>query len=316
MVKPVIPETTFNQPLLGGKFGRDSLLPVPDAEDTEIKINFINYKTSELDDVQYYLFLNEYHDMMMELYKDVYLCEDLIRRTNEQGDEELVTRERQEEEQNALWEQHLSKFQKQLIITIDKAIVPRINDSVGEMLVASIDNKVVKKDVLESMVEYAANNGEITSSGDLEIADAKFNDPRLEKYIFDFVSTAFKNPQIDKFNNLYKKYIFVSRWRCFEQLSLNRILPMEDFDEKVRSKLNWDEENKQKNKQKNKLKKNSEVAEAEEGKNYYPYPSTLLLWALSPDDTSTEWFRILESDSFSKAYEDKEKYKEILNQND
>lgn len=90
---------------------------------------------------------------------------------------------------------------------------------------------------------------------------------------------------------------------------------MEDFDEKVRRNVNWDEEKKHKRRL-DESKDESSNAEAEEGKDYYPYPSTLILWALSPDDTSTEWFRLIESDSFSKAYADKEKYKEILNQND
>lgn len=317
LIKPVIPETTFNQPLLGGKFGREDLLPIPDAENTIISINFINYKTRDITDKEYFLYLNQHHKMVLKLFDDVDLVEHLIRRTKPTGEEELVTKEQQEIEQEIKWKKHLRDFQSSLSSSIKEAIVPRIHDTVGEILVSSIDGKLVENDVMEPVVQYAANNGEITSSADLELTDVKINDPRAVKYVTQFVSSAFKNEQVDKYNYLYKKYIFVTRWRCFDYYPLNRILPMEDFDEKVRSQLVYEEEQIAKNKKHG--KKQAEVshdAEQEYRPESRPYPSSLLLWALSPDDSSTEWFRLLDSDYFKEAYEEKEKYKEILNQND
>lgn len=306
-IKPVIPETMFNQPLLGGKFGREALLPIPDAEDTQININYIPYKMGDIKDKEYFLFMNEHHNLMMELFKDVDLLENLVRRTNESGEEELVTKEEQEKEQEELWEKHLAYFQKALSLAIDDKIVPRINDSVGEFLVSSIDGKVVEEDVLKTMVDFSSNNGEITSSADMELLDIKINDQRVGQYLAPYVATPFKNTQIDRYNYLYKKYIFVTRWRCFEQFSLNRILPMEDFDEKIRIQRVYDEEQKVKGRK---------PVEKDGGNEYIPFTSTLLLWALSDDDSSAEWFRLLDSNHFREALDDKESYKEILNQND
>lgn len=317
LIKPVIPETTFNQSLLGGKFGRETLLPVPDAVDTQININYIPYKIGEIGDKEYFIFLNEHHELVMELYKDVELCESLIRRTLENGEEILVTREEQEEEQEKLWKQHLANFQHELSYAIAEKIVPRINASVGEILVASIDGRLVADDVLETMVNYAASNGEFTSSGDMELLDVKINDTRAVKYLEPYVDTSFKNSQVDRYNYLYKKYIFVTRWRCFEQFSLNRILPMEDFDEKVRTQMIYEEEVKSKGKTKAKALQ-AELANVVEDTNpeYFPYASTLLLWALAPDDSSAEWFRIIDTAHFGEALKDKEIYKGILNQKD
>lgn len=321
-VKPVIPETTFCQPLLGGKFGHEGLLPTPDAENTIININYINYKTSEITDSEYYLFMNQHHNLLLKLYDDVEIFDNITRRPGPGGEEVLVTREQMESEQDDKWKGKLKEFQENLSETIKESIVPRINDTVGEILVNSIDSKIVAEDVLQPMVEYAANNGEITSSADLELTDVKVNDPRAIRYLFPFVSSAFKNPQVDKYNFLFKKYIFLTRWRCFDYFPLNRILPMEDFDEKVRSQLVYEEEQLAKHKRKDDKRfgkhKTENVISEPDGpkKEYFSYPSSLLLWALSPDDSSTEWFRLLDSDYFKEAYEEKEKYKEILNQND
>lgn len=311
LIKPVIPETIFNQSLLGGKFGRDALLPIPDAVDTQININYIPYKIGDIRDKEFFLFMNEHHNMVMELFEDVELCENIIRRTKPDGEEELVTKEQQEKEQEDIWKKHLANFHENLSYAIKDKIVPRINASVGEILVASIDGKVVSDDVLEIMVDYAASNGEFTSSGDMELMDVKINEARAEKYILPYVATTFKNSQVDRYNYLYQKYIFVTRWRCFEQFSLNRILPMEDFDEKIRTQLVYEEEKKAKNQ-----KKESDLTDSKEKCDYFPYASTLLLWALSPDDSSAEWFRIIDSAYFREALEDKDIYKEILNQND
>ena len=303
-VKQVVPETMFNQPLLGGKFGHEYLLPTPEGEDTQININYIPYKTSELLDRHYYLFMNEHYNMVMGLFKDVEICENLERRTNDEtGKEELITMEQQEKEQEDKFKNHLKVFQTQLSQQIKNSIVPRINDSVGEKLVSSIDSKLVGVDVLEPCVKYASNNGEMTSTADLELLDIKINDPRVEQYIIPYSSHIFKNPQLDKYNYLYKKYIFITRWRCYEQLPLNRILPLEDFDEQAMNSCIYGYNDKNRD-------------DGDEDNQYYPYPSTLLLWSLAPDDSSAEWFRLIDSEFFQDAYEDKEKYKEIINPKD
>lgn len=314
LAKAVIPETMFNQPLLGGQFGREKLLPTPEAENTVISINFTNYKTGEISDKEYFMFMNQHHRMIHRLFDDVDLCENLIRRTKPTGEEELVTKEQQEQEQEEKWRDHKRDFHKELSKTVQGAIVPRINDTVGEVLVNAIDGKLVEMDIMEPLMQYAANNGEITSSADLELTDVKINDPRAVKYLMPYVSSPFKNSQVDRYNHLYKKYIFVTRWRCFDYFPLNRILPMEDFDEKVRSQLVWeDEQNAKKMKYEH---GRADEENHEEDTKFVPYPSSLLLWALSPDDSSTQWFRLLDSENFHEAYEEKEKYKEILNQND
>ena len=41
--KPLFAESMFNQPLIGGKYGEDQLLPEKEADDAEVRINYIRY---------------------------------------------------------------------------------------------------------------------------------------------------------------------------------------------------------------------------------------------------------------------------------
>ena len=170
------------------------------------------------------------------------------------------------------------------------------------------------------MISYAATNGEVTSSADIEFTDAKMNDKRVVDDIIPYLSAPNKQMQDDKYNQVYRKYIFITRWRCFNHFNLNRILPTEDFDEKARRNLIYEEEVKAKkgeskykyrSMQEEKIKK-----EHEEGLKYHPRTSSLLLWALCPDDSSSEWFRLFDSEFFAEAYDDKNIYRKTLNQND
>ena len=78
---------------------------------------------------------------------------------------------------------------------------------------------------------------------------------------------------------------------------LNRILPTEDFDG-------------------NEYGKKVVAAQSDEEEQYSPRPSSLLLWSLSLFDASTEWYRLFDATFLDEAYEDKQIYRRIMNQND
>lgn len=254
----------------------------------------------------------------MDLFRDVELCENLIRRVKDNGEEELLTKEQQEQEQLTAWNKHKQEFLKNLRSSIKDAFLPREDATVGEKLHHYCSSTPDKIDVLKPMIAFAATNGELTSSADMEYTDAKMNDKRVENYILPYISSASNQMQSDKYNKVYGKYIFITRWRCFEHFSLNRILPTEDFDEKVRKQLVYEEEIKVTGKKKANRSMEEEKIRKEhhEGESYIPKTSSLLLWALCPDDSSSEWFKLFNSEFFAEAYSDKNTYREILNQND
>ena len=318
--KPLFPVSMFNQPLIGGVFGKDKLLPEKEADDAEVRINYIRYKLSELTKVEYFLFINQNRNIIMELFKDVALCENLIRRVNDNEEEELVTKEQQEKEQKEAWERHRETFHKSLRETTKEALLPREDSTVGEKLHHYCSTTPERAGVLKPMIAYAATNGEVTSSADMEFMDVKMNDKRVVDDIVPYIPSANNQMQDDKYNKTYKKYIFITRWRCFSHFNLNRLLPTEDFDEKIRRERVYEDEDeakksgakpKYRSMEKEKVKKDHE-----EGVEYSPRVSSLLLWSLCPDDSSSEWFRLFDSEFFAEAYADKNTYRRILNQND
>ena len=318
--KPLFPESMFNQPLIGGKFGKEKLLPEKEADDAEVRINYTRYKLSTLTKVEYFMFINQNRNMIMELFKDVSLCENLIRRIKDNGEEELVTKEQREKELHVAWEKHRDAFHHQLRSSMKDALMKREDSTVGEKLHHYCSSSPENADVLRSMIFYAATNGEVISSADIEFTDAKMNNKQVAEHILPYVSSANNHMQDDKYNRIYEKYIFITRWRCFNHFNLNRILPTEDFDEKIRRERVFEEEikdnksdkkSKYRSMDKEKIKK-----EHPEGMEYHPRPSSLLLWSLCPVDSSSEWFRLFDSEFFAEAYEDKNVYRQVLNQND
>lgn len=318
--EPLFPISMFNQPLIGGKYGEDYLLPEKEADDTEVRINYIRYKLSEISKVEYFLFINQNKNIIMDLFQDVKLCENLIRRVKENGEEELVTKEQQEKELQIAWEIHRNEFDQDLRAAVKNAILPHEDSTVAEKLYHFCSTTPDKVDVLKSMIAYAATNGELTSSADMEYTDVKMNDKRIESYIIPYISSASTQMQSDKYNKVYRKYIFITRWRCFEHFNFNRILPTEDFDEKIRRQRVYEEEIKVAKKKCKETYRSTEEANEEkehpDGLVYVPKISSLLLWALCPDDSSSEWFRLFDSEFFAEAYEDKNTFRKILNQND
>lgn len=317
---PLFPESMFNQPLVGGKFANELLLPEKEADDAEVRINYIRYKLSELTKSDYFLLINQNKSIVKDLFADVRLTENLIRRVKDNGEEELVTKEQQDSELQNMWEKHKETFYQQLCATVKDALMPREASTVGEKLYQYCTTAPDREDILKQMVYHAATNGEVTSSADREYSDTKMNDPRVDEFIRPFVSAVNCQMQTDKYNKVYRKYIFVTRWRCFEHFNLNRILPSEDFDEKIRRQQVYAEEIRAKA---NKGKKQYRSMEEEkvqkdhpDGMVYNRKTSSLLLWALCPDDSSSEWFRLFDSEFFAEAYEEKKTFRKILNQND
>lgn len=315
--KPLFPVTMFNQPLISGQFGDEELLPENEADDSDVRINYIRYKLNELRKTEYFMLINQYKSLVAGLFRDVKLCENLLRRVNEAGEEILVTKDQQEQELEEKWKAHLAEFHEQLMKMTDDVILPRENATVGEKLHAYCVSSR-REDILRTMISFAATNGEVTSSADKEFTDAKLNDKRVEEYILPYVASASKQMQIDKYNTMYGKYIFITRWRCFERFNFNRILPTEDFDEMVHRQMVY--EAKMKAKERRQEDQPATVEDALKQKSgsgvYRPRPSSLLLWALCPEDSTSDWFRLFNSDFFVEAYNDKETYCRILYKND
>lgn len=320
-VKPTLPVTKFNQPLREGKFDDEMIMPASEVEGCRIRVNYRPELMSELETKHYFMLINHFNDEIAVLFQDVRVAEHHTKRLNPETQElELFTKEQLNEEMRQQWEQHKQEFHVQLLKAIREEMLPRENPTVGEKLL-QYERKTGNIHLLETMINYTAANGEIICDADIECSDVKVNKD-LESMLYALPSKPCK--QIAEYKELYKRYLFITRWRSFESFTYNRILPTEDFDQSIRNlRVFADEQKARKEREKNKKRKMEPetdelpvLDEAPQPAPYEPEISALILWAVCPDDTSNEWLKLFDPSHFAEAFADRQKIRQIMNQED
>lgn len=318
IMKMMLPDTKFNQPLRSGQFGGVEIIPATEVEGCRIRVNYRPELISELQQRHYFMLINHFNDEIALLYQDVRVLDDHTRRFNEESQSyEFVSKNELEQEQEKLWKQHIDEFHRQMINAIRGEMLPRENPTVGEKLL-QYEKKTGNLQLLDTMIEYSAANGEIICDADLECSDVKIN-----KDISCLLRAlpSLPNMQSAEYNELYKRYLFITRWRSFDTFSYNRILPTEDFDQTIRNIRVFDDEQKAKKDQdKNKSKRVTitveTVDDTPQEEPYAPEISALILWAICPDDTSSEWLKLFNPSYFADAFRDRQRIRKIMNQED
>ncbi len=289
-----LPVTMFNINLNGGKFAGETIIPDDMIERARIRIAGKPRFVNELDRPLYYLLINYFKNELSLLFNGVDIRDNKnMILDKETGRYKFRSHSEIEAEEKANWQKSLEDFKKALHESVKKEILPREHPTICDNLIQYF--KTTKQtEFLEPMLNYAATNGEITSSADHEYADIKANRD-VERLFAGYLPHYDTQCQVDQFGPLYSKYIFVTRWRSFEHFSLNRILPREDFDIDIRR---------------------LRVTEDKEKKNYIP-TSSVLLWALFPkDDASSDWIKLFDDSIYNTAYERSCVFRNKLNIND
>ena len=145
-----------------------------------------------------------------------------------------------------------------------------------------------------SINDYITTNGELTSTADVEHSDVKGNIAKLQYLFESSMPSHHAQYQFDNNKALLQKYLFLTRWRTFDTVALNRILPTEDFDEEVRQK--------RLNEEMQSFHKNS--------------TSSLILWAICQNDNSSEWLKLFDATHFNESMAIRDIYTSKLNVKD
>ena len=320
-IKLLFPQTMFNQPLNGGQFDGEPLIPDEDVERRQIKINGKSTMVNNLTREHYFVLISHFKDGFATLFKDVSITDSHTRRFNDQlGDYEFVSREEIIKKKAENWKNLKKEFNNKLHAYIKDNMCDRLYPTVGDMLQQQRKKKGCS-DMLEYMIAMAATNGEFASHSDTEYSDVKAN-----CNIDDFVESYLKISQetAPAYDDLYKRYLFITRWRVYKNVSFNRLLPNEDFDSEVRAIVNFEAE--QAKREAEELKEQQlragatdEVAETKDTKEDEPYQrvlSSLFLWAVCPNDNSSEWLQLIQNGCFRDAYKERQGIRKIMNQDD
>ena len=309
-IKLLFPESLFNQPLNGGEFDGEPLIPKGDVERRRIKVNGKPEYVNNLSRDQYYILINHFRAGLTSLFANVALPDSHARRYDEtQGDYVFVSREDMLEQQKKAWEDTKASFNTMLHDFIKSNMCERMYPTLGQKLNQHC-KKTGRKDTLEYMVAMAATNGEFATQSDTEYIDVKSN-VDVEDFVLPYLSRSY-NAQVSQYDELFKRYLFITRWRIFNDISLNRLLPKEDFDVEEREILVFVEEEKAKQNKNKKDKQNADVDVEEE--KYQRNLSSLIMWSVCPSDNSNEWLKLFQH--FNEAYKDRRVLREVMNQND
>ena len=169
----------------------------------------------------------------------------------------------------------------------------------------------------------AATNGEFASQSDTEYADVKANCD-IEDFVTPYLSITSPTFQKSEYDELFKRYLFITRWRIYKNVSFNRLLPKEDFDSEERAVVNFEAEQakaaemaeKERAMRNGGIKEASDKSVEEKVDPYERNLSSLMLWAVCPDDNSSEWLKLIQNGYFGKAFDERQVIREIMNQDD
>jgi len=289
-----LPMTLFNQPAVGGSYAGNVVINELEEECREIYVQRVPRRINLLDDEDCHLLLHTYKNDVMTLFRGITVRDKHERVFNEElGYKVFLSKKEKDRMEEQTWLENQDLFRKQLRKRIDMDLLPHKHPTVGEKIVYYA-NKMDNDKVLAPFIRSAATNGELTSSADVEHSDVKGNIAKLQ-YLFESgMPSHHAQYQFDNNKELLRKYLFLTRWRTFDTVALNRILPTEDFDEEVRQRrLNEEEQS---------LHKNS--------------TSSLILWAICQNDNSSEWLKLFDATHFNESMAIRDIYTSKLNVKD
>lgn len=289
-----LPITMFNQPVIRGSFANNKMIDDLDNEAREIYVKRIPRRVNILDDDDCHLLIHSYKNEVMQLFGSVKVKEKNERRFDEKlGYKVFVSNAERLQEEQDFWSEERNLFKTNLKARIEKDMLPRKNPTIGEKVYAYAES-LDDHNVLIPLIRAAATNGEFTSLANTEHGDVKANDHRVQSLFENEMPNNATQFQFDSHMNILNKYIFVTRWRTFDSLALNRILPSEDFDMEIRqSRVNDEDLN-----------------------IFYNSPSSIILWAICQNDNSSEWLKLFDSTTFGISMEKRNVYIKRLNSKD
>lgn len=292
--KTELPITLFNQPVVGGSFAGNIMMTDLENESREIYVQRVPRRITLLDEEDSHLLLHTYKEELKLLFNNVKVREKHERKFDDElGYKVFLSRDEQDKEDEQIWTEDKTQFKESLKVRIEKDMLPRKNPTIGEKVWSYVD-KMDNDKVLEPLICAAATNGELTSTANLEHGDVKSNEKRLQSLFENSMPTNATQFQFDTHKNLLHKYMFVTRWKTFDSLALNRILPSEDFDMHVRKgRVNADELSFYKN-----------------------ASSSIILWSICQNDNSSEWLKLFDGTSLSASMKIRDTYIKKLNTKD
>ena len=217
-----IPSSMFNQPIVEGSCGN-----IPLFADAEINMNLLNIhgSTVRADKVtkkQKYVLVQDFSEVFMKLFDGINVYETTYR---DPSTREVVTMTdeqiAQAREEN--WELARADFQKEFVEQVKTIFIPRIDTTVSQKL------RVLAKDPVNrggfaTFSSFCTPSGEFSANDDHEYADIKTNHMAVKDVFASHLPLYTTTCQVHE-DPMYRSFMFMTKWKSFDYISPNRILP-------------------------------------------------------------------------------------------
>ena len=220
-----LPETTFNLSVIGGKCCNRDLFTDDQQNHNILQIDVDRVRIGKLNSTQEYYLINKFSEQFAELFKDPPV------QSVVSLDEENTALE------TRMYMAAKKAFQDRMKADIQKLFVKREDSTVGDKL--DLYRRSAKNTRgFDVFCRFNATNGEFTANDNESFADVKSNSPRMKFVFGPFlpIKTTFQVTDTDDASNptseLFKKYLFLTRWRTFNFITASRVLPEIDLEDR------------------------------------------------------------------------------------
>lgn len=322
----LIPSTRFNQPLVEGDFCGHSILTKEAMEPKLIYIDHVRKPVETLVPDDYFALVHLFKSDFKKLFDGVCVPDEHPYEINkEDGSLRILSPEEVKRRATERWQKVRDTFKNNLPMLIKEELVELVYPSACEMLMQHFE-KTGDGMFIKPFIQYAATNGEFITSANLEQIDVKTLNSRIsqvcDRYfpsetVYQIEQGGVDNPdfEVAESARLFEKFIFLTRWCAFDEIALNRILPLEDFDlDEKKRQVN--EEDRKGLKASFKAKKAEETDIEAKPEDYPISSSSTILWSLCEGDNSVIWLDLFNSLVLKKARQFSDIFKNKLTTKD
>ena len=229
-IELALPKTMFIQPVIGGECCGRKIFADEQQNHNVLLIDIDRVKIDKINRTQEYFLINKFSDKFSELFNGVVVDKKVF---NPQTGEYII---RTKEEISSLEDSNYldakTRFQNEMKASIKSLFVKREDSTVGEKL-DLYRRSPINAQGFDLFCRFNATNGEFTANDNEAFADIKSNSPRMRNAFEPFLplNTTFQVIE-DEENPLFKKYLFLTRWRTFNYITASRVLPEIELEDK------------------------------------------------------------------------------------
>lgn len=226
-----LPKTMFNQPVIDGNCCGIRLFP-----DSEMNKNLLNVRgnvvrVDKVSKKQSYAIVQDFSDLFMTLFEDVRVYDRLYR---DKETHELIYKTDTELAKDTAdrWQETKDKFHLEFVTNIKTILVPRSDVTVSQKL-SLLASRPENQKGFKVFSEFCESSGEFTANDDKEFADIKTNSMAVQNAFAKYLPVFTTVCQVNT-DDMYRSYVFLTKWKSFDNISANRILPeTELFDKDI-----------------------------------------------------------------------------------